>query len=106
MARDGKLNNKGLPSLLQLAVMVPHFGDEIRLTSPPWAVQRALFAVLTPIGRALGYRAEYPYAGRGEEPPMAAGVRASKGTMRIAAIIGVFLVFWLLWQRRDRSRRR
>jgi len=35
LAQDGKLNEKGLPSMLQLAVMVPHFGDEIRLTSPP-----------------------------------------------------------------------
>jgi len=61
LAQDGKLNDKGLPSLLQLAVSVPYFGDEIRLTSPPWAVQRVIFAVLAPIGRLLGYRAQYPY---------------------------------------------
>jgi quercetin dioxygenase-like cupin family protein len=61
LAQDGKLNDKGLPSLLQLAVGVPYFGDEIRLTSPPWAVQRAIFAVLAPVGRVLGYRAQYPY---------------------------------------------
>lgn len=61
LAQDGKLNDKGLPSLLQLAVGVPYFGDEIRLTSPPWAVQRVIFAVLAPIGRLLGYRAQYPY---------------------------------------------
>jgi hypothetical protein len=41
LAQDGKLNDKGLPSLLQLAVGVPYFGDEIRLTTPPWAFQRA-----------------------------------------------------------------
>jgi len=61
LAQDGKINDKGLPSLLQLAVGVPYFGDEIRLTSPPWAVQRATFAALAPIGRLLGYRAQYPY---------------------------------------------
>ena len=61
LAQDGKINDKGLPSLLQLAVGVPYFGDEIRLTSPPWAVQRAIFAVLAPIGRLLGYRAQYRY---------------------------------------------
>jgi quercetin dioxygenase-like cupin family protein len=61
LAHDGKLNDKGLPSLLQLAVSVPYFGDEIRLTSPPWAVQRVIFGVLAPIGRLLGYRAQYPY---------------------------------------------
>lgn len=46
---------------MQLAVMVPFFGDEMRLTSPSWAVQRAVFALLAPVGRLLGYRAEYPY---------------------------------------------
>ena len=63
LAQDGKLNEKGLPSLWQMAVSVPYFGDEIRLSSPPWAVQRAIFAVLAPIGRLLGYRAQYPYPG-------------------------------------------
>jgi quercetin dioxygenase-like cupin family protein len=63
LAQDGKLNEKGLPSLWQMAVSVPYFGDEIRLTSPPWAVQRAIFTVLAPIGRLLGYRAQYPYPG-------------------------------------------
>ena len=61
LAQDGKLNDKGLPSLLQLAVGVPYFGDEIRLTSPPWVVQQAIFAVLAPVGRLLGYRAQYSY---------------------------------------------
>jgi len=61
LAQDGKLNDKGLPSLLQMAVSVPYFGDGGRLTSPPWAVQRAIFAVLAPVGKLLGFRAEYPY---------------------------------------------
>ncbi len=60
LAQDGKLNEKGLPSLLQMAVGVPYFGDEIRLTSLPWPVQRTLFAVLAPIARMLGYKAEHP----------------------------------------------
>jgi quercetin dioxygenase-like cupin family protein len=61
LARDGKLNEKGMPSLLQLAVMVPAFGDEIRPTSPPWGVLRALSGLLGPIARARGYRSVYPY---------------------------------------------
>ena len=61
LAQDGKLNDKGLPPLLQLAVSVPYFGDVGRLASPPWVVQRAIFAVLAPVGRLLGYRAQYPY---------------------------------------------
>jgi hypothetical protein len=35
LARDGRLNEKGMPALLQLAVMTPEFGDEIRPASHP-----------------------------------------------------------------------
>lgn len=62
MAGDGKLNENGMPSLLQLAVMVPAFGDEIRPTSPPWSVLRIVGWLLGPIARARGYRSTYPYA--------------------------------------------
>lgn len=114
LAQDRKLNEEGLPSLLQLAVMVPHFADEIRLTSPPWAFQRALFGILAPVGRVLGYKPEYPYpyAGRGEEleelsgEGAPTGTQTSKGTVRITVIIGAFLVVLLLWRRRDRGRGR
>lgn len=61
LAHDGKLNEQGLPSLFQLAVSVPHFGNEIRLTSSPWPIQRVIFGLLSPIGKALGCEAEYPY---------------------------------------------
>ena len=61
LAQDGKLNDNGSPSLFQLAVMVPYFGDEIRMSSPPWNVQRAIFGLLAPFGRLLDYRAQYPY---------------------------------------------
>ncbi len=54
-ARD-ELDSKGMPRPLQLAVMVPEFGDEIRPVTPPWPVLRALTAVLGPIARARGYR--------------------------------------------------
>jgi quercetin dioxygenase-like cupin family protein len=60
LARDGKLDEKGMPSLLQLAVMVPAFGDEIRPTSPPWPLLRALTWFLGPLARARGYRSVYP----------------------------------------------
>lgn len=53
LAREGRLGARGLP---MLAVMSQAFWDEIRLTQPPHWIQRALFAVLAPIGRALGYR--------------------------------------------------
>jgi quercetin dioxygenase-like cupin family protein len=105
LAQDGKLNDRGLPSLLQMAVGVPYFGDEIRLTSPPWALQRALFGVLAPIARALGYRPEYPYAGRREEPPIPAGAQAGKGALGVTVIAGAFLAYLLLWRRGGRKAR-
>ena len=36
------------------------FNDVIEFHSPPPAVQRTLFAALTPIARWRGYRATYP----------------------------------------------
>lgn len=60
LARDGKTNEKGVPNLLQVAVIARNYADEFRLASPPLFVQRAIFAVLAPSGRLLGYRARYP----------------------------------------------
>ena len=53
----GQLDDHGMPSLLQLSVSVPAYADEIRVTRPPWAVQRALFALLAPVARRRGLRA-------------------------------------------------
>lgn len=38
-----------------MAVVAREYADEFRLASPPWPVQRALFAVLAPLGRLAGY---------------------------------------------------
>jgi mannose-6-phosphate isomerase-like protein (cupin superfamily) len=59
LGQDGKLDDNGMPSLLQIAVMIPVFGDEIRPTSPPWAIQRAASIVLGPLAKARGYRGIY-----------------------------------------------
>jgi quercetin dioxygenase-like cupin family protein len=63
LACDGKLDEKGMPSLLQLAVMVPAFGEEIRPTSPPWPLLRAITWLLGPLARRRGYRSVYPRYG-------------------------------------------
>jgi quercetin dioxygenase-like cupin family protein len=55
LARRGELDERGMPSLLRLAVLAPAFADEIRVVSPPWAVQRVAFALLAPIARLRGY---------------------------------------------------
>lgn len=62
LAQDGKVNPKtGLPNLLQLAVIMRMFRQELVLARPPQLVQTALFGVLAPLGRLVGYRGEYPY---------------------------------------------
>ena len=50
----GQLDEHGMPNLLELAVSAPAFADEIRVTTPPWPVQRAVFAILAPIARRRG----------------------------------------------------
>ena len=60
LARDGKTNSKGMPNLLQLAVFAQEFRPEAEFTKPPPAVQKVLFALLSPIAKARGYRATYP----------------------------------------------
>jgi mannose-6-phosphate isomerase-like protein (cupin superfamily) len=59
LANDGLTDEKGMPHLLQLAVIADEFQDVIEFCSPPRLVQRAMFAILAPIGRALGYRPYY-----------------------------------------------
>jgi mannose-6-phosphate isomerase-like protein (cupin superfamily) len=64
LARDGKVNAKGDPGLLQLAVIFRELQDVGYPTSPPLAVQRALLTPLAMVGRLRGYRARYPsYSG-------------------------------------------
>ncbi len=55
LAERGELDEHGNPRLLRVAVLGPRFADEIRMVSPPWPVQRALFMLLGPLARARGY---------------------------------------------------
>ena len=55
LAREDKVNSKGYPKLLHLAVLSREFEDEGYATRPPLGVQRALFAPLAALGRARGY---------------------------------------------------
>jgi hypothetical protein len=60
LAAEDKLDAKGMPRTLQMAVLVPEFASEIRPVSPPWPVLRALAATLGPIARRRGYRPRIP----------------------------------------------
>lgn len=58
--RDGKTNRKGMPGLVQIAVIFRGLGDSCpTLVRPPAILQRVLFAALAPIGRLRGLRATY-----------------------------------------------
>jgi mannose-6-phosphate isomerase-like protein (cupin superfamily) len=59
LANDGLTNDKGMPHLLQLAVIAQEFRDVVEFVHPPRFVQRMLFGLLAPIGQALGYRPWY-----------------------------------------------
>jgi quercetin dioxygenase-like cupin family protein len=59
LVRDGRVNRRGLPHLIQLAVTARAYRDAMVFASPPPWVQRLLFGTLAPIGRVLGRQAVY-----------------------------------------------
>lgn len=58
LAEDGKVDNNGLPNLLQLAVVAP-LADSYP-PNIPIPVTRVITKVLGGLGRLLGYKATYP----------------------------------------------
>ena len=60
LANAGKTNAKGMPGMLQLALIGREFQDVIRFTKPPRAFQKVMFGLLVPIGRMRGHRGIYP----------------------------------------------
>ncbi len=67
LVRDGKGDKVGQPSFMQIAVMVPEY--DIYLSKPPIPMQKALFAVLGPIARLIGYRSSYQRYSSSEVSP-------------------------------------
>ena len=59
LAADGKVNRKGLPSPLRLAVIARHHFGDVRLPFPPVWLQRLGLAMGAPLGRLLGFHATY-----------------------------------------------
>jgi mannose-6-phosphate isomerase-like protein (cupin superfamily) len=59
LARDGRMKPDGRLGLLQMAVLLREFEDEVHVTSPPLWLQRALFGPLAALGRARGLRPVY-----------------------------------------------
>lgn len=59
LATAGKVNQKGLPNLLQLAVLIRSTMPATYIAGIPIAVQRAVFGGLARLGHARGYRTAY-----------------------------------------------
>jgi quercetin dioxygenase-like cupin family protein len=59
LSRDGKLNKNGIPNFFHTSIIALAYKDEIRLTKPTWAIQYLTYLLLTPIGKLMGYRANY-----------------------------------------------
>jgi mannose-6-phosphate isomerase-like protein (cupin superfamily) len=71
LAREGHVNAKGMPDLLQLALTAEEFSDVIVFRKPPPTVQRIVFGALAPIARRRGYRATYASLSRTTLAPRA-----------------------------------
>ncbi len=60
LAAAGRTNARGVPGLLQLALLGEEWDDTLRFASPPRWVQRAAAALLGPLARRRGLRGAYP----------------------------------------------
>ena len=83
LAEMGHVDQKGMPNLLQMALIGREFSDTVQFRSPPPAVQKVLFAAIAPLAHALGYRATYPQLSRslarpGHAEPMPAARNPSE----------------------------
>ncbi|RYY38584.1 MAG: cupin domain-containing protein [Chitinophagaceae bacterium] len=59
LANDGKTNERGVPPLLQTSLLAQRYARVFRLARPSFALQRAVFLLLTPLARMKGYKAAY-----------------------------------------------
>lgn len=59
LAAEGKVNAKGLPLLLQTALLVTFYNKVFRLAKPSYLVQKMVFGMLSPVAKLAGYKAVY-----------------------------------------------
>src|SRR4029453_12328735 len=58
LLQDGKAGPKG-PGFLQIMMLAHEFSDVMAIAGPPLFLQRAIAALVVPIGRLRGYRGRY-----------------------------------------------
>ena len=61
LAAAGKVNRRGMPNPLRLAVIARHHFGDVRLPFPPAWLQRLGLLVGAPVGRLLGYGPTHTY---------------------------------------------
>jgi mannose-6-phosphate isomerase-like protein (cupin superfamily) len=59
LSRDGKLNGNGIPNLFLGSLTMLKYKNEIRVTTPPWAIQYLTYIILAPLGKLMGFQADY-----------------------------------------------
>jgi quercetin dioxygenase-like cupin family protein len=59
LARDGKVNARGLPNPLQMMVFARDFRREMQLPPPAQQLLGPIAMLLAPVARAMGYRGRY-----------------------------------------------
>ena len=59
LAGDGKVNRKGMPNPLRLAVIAKHHFGDVQLPFPPAWLQKVGLAMGAPLGRLLGFGPTY-----------------------------------------------
>lgn len=60
LAGQGRVNRRGAPSLLQLAVLAKTTMPATYVPGPPPGIQRVLISLLASLGRLTGHRVLYP----------------------------------------------
>lgn len=61
LATEGKVNEKGMPALLQSILLLQRYKKVYRLARPPYFIQKILTTVLAPIAKIKGYRSGYQH---------------------------------------------
>jgi quercetin dioxygenase-like cupin family protein len=59
LANDTNTTEKGMPGVLQMALLARRFSNVYRLAGTPYVAQQILFGVLAPIAWVAGYKSEY-----------------------------------------------
>ena len=59
LAVDGKTNQGGTPEFLQIVLIANKYAKVLRLSKPPYVIQRIVFFILTPFAYMAGYKPVY-----------------------------------------------